>query len=84
MSLRAFLHIPVLVSLLSVLKVSETFASHPKETNLLVPYEIKFANITFQLNDVTRYLIQTELKTIQSDRENLQSQLEKISMFAHS
>ena len=81
MSLRAFLHIPVLVSLLSVLKVSETFASHPKETNLLVPYEIKFANITFQLNDVTRYLIQTELKTIQSDRENLQSQLEKISMF---
>lgn len=81
MSLRAFLHIPVLVSLLGVFKVSETFASHPRETNPLVPYEIKFANVTFQLNDVTRYLIQTELKTIQSDREKLQNQLEKIAMF---
>lgn len=81
MSLRAFLHIPVLVFLLGVLKVSETFASHPKEANPLVPYEIKFANITFQLNDVTRYLIQTELKNIQSDRGSLQTQLEKIALF---
>lgn len=81
MILRAFLHIPLFIFLLGVLEVSNTFALHPEESNPLVPYEIKFADITFQLNDVTRYLIQNELKNIQSNRANIQNQLEKIAIY---
>ncbi|MER0441292.1 LysM peptidoglycan-binding domain-containing protein [Emticicia sp. W12TSBA100-4] len=47
----------------------------------LVPYEIKFADVTFQLTDVTRYLVQTELKNIQADKISLRQQLDKFNLF---
>ena len=47
----------------------------------LVPYEIKFADVTFQLTDVTRYLVQTELKNIQTNKGNLHLQLDKFNLF---
>ena len=59
----------------------DSFAFPHNNENPLVPYEVKFADVTFQLNDVTRYLIQTELNNIQSNRQSVQSQLDKISLF---
>ena len=49
--------------------------------NPSIPYEVKFADVTFQLNDVTRYLIQTELNNVLSNRQHFQNQLEKFTLF---
>lgn len=46
-----------------------------------VPYEIKFADVTFQLTDITRYLVQTELNNIQADKKSLRHQLDKFNLF---
>ena len=81
MDLRAFIHIIVFVFLFVFGESKNAFAFPPKNDNPLVPYEIKFADVTFQLNDVTRYLIQTELKSIQANRNNIKSQLNRISLF---
>jgi membrane-bound lytic murein transglycosylase D len=81
MDLRAFIHKIVFVFLLAFGGGENTFAFPHKIDNPLVPYEVKFADITFQLNDVTRYLIQTELKNIQSNRQSVQNQLDKITLF---
>ncbi len=81
MDLRAFIHKIVFVFLFAFWGGDKTFAFPTKTNNPLVPYEIKFADITFQLNDITRYLIQTELKNIQSNRQNVQNQLDKVSLF---
>lgn len=81
MDLRAFIHKIVFVFLLAFWGGKDSFAFPHKNDNPLVPYEVKFADVTFQLNDVTRYLIQTELNNIQSNRQSVQSQLDKISLF---
>lgn len=81
MDLRAFIHKIVFVFLLAFGGGKNAFAFPHKNDNPLVPYEVKFADITFQLNDVTRYLIQTELKNIQSNRQSVQNQLDKIALF---
>ena len=81
MDLRAFLHTQLLVFLFICLKGIDVFAFNSKKDFPLVPYEIKFADVTFQLTDVTRYLVQTELKNIQTNKSNLHQQLDKFNLF---
>lgn len=76
MDLRAFLY--KLVLWVAILFSNNSFAEiNPNN----VPYEIKFADVTFQLNEVSRYLVQTEMKAIQSNRESFQWQLDRFSTF---
>lgn len=79
MNLRAFLNIILFAFLWGFIEIK--FACAKEIENPLVPYEIKFADITFQLNDVTRFLMQTELKNIQADRQNIQAELDKFALF---
>lgn len=81
MDLRAFLHKLFLVFLFIFLGSMYTHAFTRKNDSPLVPYEIKFADVTFQLTDVTRYLVQTELKNIQADKSTLHHQLDKFNLF---
>ena len=81
MDLRAFLHSQLLVFLFICLERTDVLAFNHKKDYPPVPYEIKFADITFQLTDVTRYLVQTELKNIQTNKGNLHQQLDKFNLF---
>lgn len=81
MDLRAFKYTIEFVFLFTFWGNNYVFAAPHKIDNPLVPYEVKFADITFQLNDVTRYLIQNELKNIQSNKQNIQNQLDKVALF---
>ncbi len=80
MDLRAFFHTQFLVFLFIFLGSLESRALVANDSPL-VPYEIKFADVTFQLTDVTRYLVQTELKNIQADKNSLRQQLDKFNLF---
>lgn len=80
MDLRAFLHTQFLVFLFIVLGSLESRAAVDNDSPL-VPYELKFADVTFQLTNVTRYLVQTELKNIQADKIGLRQQLDKFNLF---
>lgn len=80
MDLRAFFHTQFLVFLFIFLGSLESRASVVNDYPL-VPYEIKFADVTFQLTDITRYLVQTELKNIQADKNSLRQQLDKFNLF---
>lgn len=80
MDLRAFFHTQFLVFLFIFLGNLESRALVINDSPL-VPYEIKFADVTFQLTDVTRYLVQTELKNIQADKNSLRQQLDKFNLF---
>ncbi|MFN3488597.1 MAG: hypothetical protein ACK4YV_05665 [Emticicia sp.] len=81
MDLRAFLHKQFLVFLFVFTGNIYVHAFNRKNDFPLVPYEIKFADVTFQLTDVTRYLVQTELKNIQADKNSLRQQLDKFNLF---
>ncbi len=81
MDLRAFFNTQLLVFLIISLGSLESRAFNRKNDSPLVPYEIKFADVTFQLTDVTRYLVQTELKNIQADKNTLRLQLDKFNLF---
>ncbi|WP_337040914.1 LysM peptidoglycan-binding domain-containing protein [Emticicia sp. 17c] len=79
MDLRAFRNIVCLCLLLGCWINNCSFAFTPDSP--LVPSEIKFANVVFQLNDVTRYIVQNEMKNIQSNRQVLLNRLEKVALF---
>jgi len=81
MDLRAFRNIVYLNLLLGCWLNSNSFASGKDPINPVVPNEVKFANVTFQLNDATKYLILNEMKDIQSNRQVLLNKLEKASLF---
>lgn len=81
MDLRALLHTLFLAFLFIFSGSVESRAFNRKNDSPLVPYEIKFADVTFQLTDVTRYLVQTELKNIQADKNSLRQQLDKFNLF---
>ena len=49
-----------------------------------VPYEIKFADVTFQLNDVTRYLMSQEVAAISKNTELKKEYLNKFSLILPS
>ncbi len=81
MDLRAFLHIQFLVFLFFFFGGINSYATKYHDDIPLVPYEIKFADVTFQLTDVTRYLVQNELKNIKADKNSLRQQLDKFNLF---
>ncbi|CAH0995250.1 hypothetical protein EMA8858_01370 [Emticicia aquatica] len=81
MDLRALLNTVLSVFLFFCWGVKNSYAHTSKKNIPLIPYEIKFADVTFQLNDVTRYLIQTELKSIQANKQQIQNQLDQFSLF---
>jgi len=81
MDLRAFLNTHLLMLFFICLKSTNVSALNQTNENPFVPYEIKFADITFQLTDITRYLVQTELKNIQADKGILHQQLDKFNFF---
>ncbi|MBA4850065.1 LysM peptidoglycan-binding domain-containing protein [Emticicia sp. BO119] len=60
---------------------NNSFAGDINPYNPVVPNEVKFANVTFQLNDVTKYLILNEMKDILSNRQVLLNKLEKATLF---
>jgi membrane-bound lytic murein transglycosylase D len=61
-----------------------TFSLASAQTNAIresrVPYEIKFADVTFQLNDVTRYLMSQEVAAISRNTELKNEYLSKLSL----
>lgn len=81
MDLRAFRNIVYLNLLLGCWLNSTSFASDIDSYNPVVPNEVKFANVTFQLNDVTKYLVLSEMKDILSNRQVLLNKLEKATLF---
>lgn len=81
MDLRAFFTTKPLVFLFFCWGSVKADDLKPQNDTPPVPYEIKFVDITFQLTDVTRYLVQTELKNIQADKNSLHHQLDKFNLF---
>ena len=81
MDLRAFRNIVYLSLLLGCWLNNNSFASDIGPYNPVVPNEVKFANVTFQLNDVTKYLVANEMKDILSNRQVLLNKLEKAVLF---
>ncbi len=79
MDLRAFRNIVCVNLLLGCWLSNNSFASDIYLP--VVPNEVKFANVTFQLNDVTKYLVLNEMKEILSNRQVLLNSLEKASLF---
>ncbi len=81
--LRAIINSSIWAFLLSLLGIGSSYGIKRNDVHEApnVPYEIKFANITFQLTDATRSIVQTELKNIQADRASLHQQLDKLSLF---
>lgn len=61
------------------MSVGRDFVGSP--TNSPVPYEIKFADITFQLNDITRYIVQNQVNALQANKVETQAFLEKMMLY---
>ena len=85
MNLRAFFNISFKVMKRSlILFMFFTFSLASAQTNATresrVPYEIKFADVTFQLNDVTRYLMSQEVAAISKNTELKNEYLSKLSL----
>lgn len=85
MNLRAFFNISFKVMKRSLLLfMFFTFSVALAQTNTTreskVPYEIKFADVTFQLNDVTRYLLSQEVAAISRNSELKKEYLSKLSL----
>ncbi len=57
------------------------FAKDKSDVNPPIPYEIKFADVTFQLTDVTRALVQNEVNSLQNNKAIIQNRLEKWMLF---
>ncbi len=49
------------------------------ERDLKIPYEIKFANVTFQFNEVTRYILTQEIVSLSKNKEQKLENLDKFS-----
>lgn len=89
MNLRAFFNISFkVIRRCSILFMFFTFSVASAQTNVSreskVPYEIKFADVTFQLNDVTRYLMSQEVAAISRNTELKKEYLTKLSLVVPS
>jgi membrane-bound lytic murein transglycosylase D len=49
------------------------------ERELKIPYEIKFANVTFQFNEVTRYILTQEITALSKDKAQKLENLDRFS-----
>ncbi|MFN3852409.1 MAG: LysM peptidoglycan-binding domain-containing protein [Spirosomataceae bacterium] len=78
MNLRTFKITFILISSFLV-SVGKGFADSPASSP--VPYEVKFADVTFQLNDITRYIVQNHVNALQANKAATQAYLEKLMLY---
>ncbi|AFK05049.1 Peptidoglycan-binding lysin domain-containing protein [Emticicia oligotrophica DSM 17448] len=81
MDLRAFKYSRTLLFLMVYLGRVFCFAHNTPDNAPSIPYEIKFANVTFQLTEVTKYLVETEFEKIRNDKIQLHQNLDKFNLF---
>lgn len=85
MNLRAFFNISIEVVkrgvfLFSVFTFFNAAAQDAPIRESKVPFEIKFANVTFQLNDVTRYMLSQEILAFSRNTVLKQEYLKKFAL----
>ena len=85
MNLRAFFNIPQkvwknVVFVFPIFTFSVGFAQNANFRESKVPYEIKFADVTFQLNDVTRFIMSQEVAAFSKNQETKSEYLKKLSL----
>ena len=85
MNLRAFFNIPQkvwknVVFVFPIFTFSVGFAQNANFRESKVPYEIKFADVTFQLNDVTRFIMSQEVAAFSKNQETKSEYLRKLSL----
>ncbi|MGK0138973.1 MAG: membrane-bound lytic murein transglycosylase D [Algoriphagus sp.] len=59
--------------------------SHAKANRLIeipkIPYEIEFADVTFQLNDASRFILREEVRRLENDNVSKEEVLEALALF---
>jgi len=86
MNLRAFFYIThrfknILIVFFVIFECSDISAQSVRVTERKIPYEIKFGDVTFQLNEVSRYLMSQEVAAINKDAELKKEYLFKLSLY---
>ena len=90
MDLRAFLinqiepdNLRKEIFCLFVFCLTLSYAKANRQVQLLqeVPFEIKFADVVFQLNDATRFLLKEEVSKLENNQELKQRNLELLTLF---
>jgi membrane-bound lytic murein transglycosylase D len=85
MNLRAFLYklirqFYITTVVLIVGFQSPSFCQNQKLGDKKIPYEIKFADVTFQLNEVSRFLMSQEVIALRKNIEAKQDNLSKLGL----
>ncbi len=85
MNLRAFLYkfnrlAKLHIVFFLVFSDFSTLGQAPKIGDVKVPFEIKFADVTFQLNDVSRFLMTQEIRSLMKNTELKKEYLKKLSL----
>lgn len=85
MNLRAFLYkfnrlAKLHIVFFLVFSDFSTLGQAPKSVDVKVPFEIKFADVTFQLNDVSRFLMTQEIRSLMKNTELKKEYLKKLSL----
>ncbi len=85
MNLRAFLYkfnrlAKLHIVFFLVFNNLSTLGQVPKFVDTKVPFEIKFADVTFQLNDVSRFLMTQEIASLMKNTELKKEYLKKLSL----
>jgi membrane-bound lytic murein transglycosylase D len=89
MYLRAFFNIStevlkIGVFLFSIFTFFNVTAQDADIRESKVPFEIKFADVTFQLNDVTRYMLSQEILALSKNTDLKQQYLKKLALILPS
>lgn len=85
MNLRAFLYkfnrlAKLHIVFFLVFNDLSTLGQAPKMGGVKAPFEIKFADVTFQLNDVSRFLMSQEIASLMKNTELKKEYLKKLSL----
>lgn len=85
MNLRAFLYkfyrlAKLHIVFFLVFNNFSTLGQVPRFVDTKVPFEIKFADVTFQLNDVSRFLMTQEIASLMKNTELKKEYLKKLSL----
>lgn len=85
MNLRAFLYkfnrlAKLHIVFFLVFNDLSTLGQVPRFVDTKVPFEIKFADVTFQLNDVSRFLMTQEIASLMKNTELKKEYLKKLSL----
>jgi membrane-bound lytic murein transglycosylase D len=84
MDLRAFKYKSkkrhLFIALISVVFFVEANGQSLPKGEVAIPYQIKFADVTFQFNDVSRYLLAQEVGSLSKNEEQINEYLKKFSL----